>query len=159
MYHYLQSFKHLDKKAILNTLNCNSSEFENEKKQKQATIMDKILVEEDRLKKRKKQQPHLWTDPKSDKSKVITYSIENHNFKMRGFMSKHLDILSKENTLSFVLSFLYTKDPCVYVLYIFILKLEEKFHILLVFSLVIDCWTPEKETSEDFSRADRFLHF
>jgi hypothetical protein len=37
---------------------------------KQATIMDKILVEEKRLKKRKKQQPHLWTDPKSDKSKV-----------------------------------------------------------------------------------------
>lgn len=53
--------------------------------------MDKILVEEDRLKKRKKQQPHLWTDPKSDKSKVVTYSIENH-FKMRGFMCKHLDI-------------------------------------------------------------------
>lgn len=53
--------------------------------------MDKILVEEDRLKKRKKQQPHLWTDPKSDKSKVITYSIENH-LKMRGFMCKHLDL-------------------------------------------------------------------
>lgn len=47
------------------------TEFENEKRQKQATIMDKILVEEDRLKKRKKQQPHLWTDPKSDKSKIV----------------------------------------------------------------------------------------
>ncbi|XP_061162453.1 cilia- and flagella-associated protein 74-like [Saccostrea echinata] len=47
------------------------NEFENEKKIKQATIMEKILVEEDRLKKRKKQQPHLWTDVKSDKSKII----------------------------------------------------------------------------------------
>lgn len=53
--------------------------------------MDKILVEEDRLKKRKKQQPHLWTDPKSDKSKVITYSSGNY-FKIRGFISKYLDI-------------------------------------------------------------------
>ncbi|XP_062567016.1 cilia- and flagella-associated protein 74-like isoform X4 [Saccostrea cucullata] len=47
------------------------NEFENEKKLKQATIMEKILVEEDRLKKRKKQQPHLWTDVKSDKSKIM----------------------------------------------------------------------------------------
>lgn len=38
--------------------------------------MDKILVEEDRLKKRKKQQPHLWTDPKSDKSKVPVITFQ-----------------------------------------------------------------------------------
>ena len=47
------------------------SEFESEKRQKQATIMEKILTEEERLKKRKKQQPHLWTDAKADKSKVV----------------------------------------------------------------------------------------
>lgn len=62
--------------------------------------MDKILVEEDRLKKRKKQQPHLWTDPKSDKSKVITYSSENY-FKIRGFISKHLDIPKQRKLVHF----------------------------------------------------------
>lgn len=70
--------------------------------------MDKILVEEDRLKKRKKQQPHLWTDPKSDKSKVITYSSENY-FKIRGFISKHFDIPKQRKYT--VLTFVYSIDP------------------------------------------------
>lgn len=120
--------------------------------------MDKILVEEDRLKKRKKQQPHLWTDPKSDKSKVITYSIEIIS-KWEVSCANTLTYLSKENSLSFIIPFLYAIDPYEYVLYLIVLKLKEKFHILLVFSLIIDCWTPEKETFKDFSRADRFLHF
>lgn len=70
--------------------------------------MDKILVQEDRLKKRKKQQPHLWTDPKSDKSKVITYSDENY-FKIRCFMSKHLDIPKQRKYT--VLTSMYTLGP------------------------------------------------
>lgn len=70
--------------------------------------MDKILVEEDRLKKRKKQQPHLWTDPKSDKSKVISYSSGNY-FKIRGFISKYLDIPKQRKYT--VLTFVYSIDP------------------------------------------------
>jgi hypothetical protein len=33
--------------------------------------MDKILMEEDRMKKRKKLQPQLWSDAKREKSLVI----------------------------------------------------------------------------------------
>ncbi|KAK3105163.1 hypothetical protein FSP39_018521 [Pinctada imbricata] len=49
----------------------NKMEFENEKKQRQAQIMEKILVEEDRMKKRRKQQPNLYVDVKDDKAKIL----------------------------------------------------------------------------------------
>ena len=32
--------------------------------------MEKVLVEEERMRQRKKQQPLLWDDPKREKSKV-----------------------------------------------------------------------------------------
>lgn len=38
--------------------------------------MEKILVEEERMKKRKKQQPNLWLDPKKEKSKVETFVLK-----------------------------------------------------------------------------------
>lgn len=80
--------------------------------------MDKILVEEDRLKKRKKQQPHLWTDPKSDKSKVITYSSGNY-FKIRGFISKYLDIPKQRKYT--VLTFVYSIDHnCMHCTFLFL---------------------------------------
>ncbi|KAL4221191.1 hypothetical protein ACF0H5_019455 [Mactra antiquata] len=47
------------------------TQFESEKKDKQASIMDKILLEEKRMKLRKQQQPLLWDDPKREKSKII----------------------------------------------------------------------------------------
>jgi len=47
-------------------------DFEAEQKIKQSSIMGKILVEEERMKRRKKQQPVLWPDPKKEKSKVAT---------------------------------------------------------------------------------------
>lgn len=48
-------------------------DFLSEQKVKQASIMEKVLLEEDRLKKRKKQQPQLWEDPKREKSLVSFY--------------------------------------------------------------------------------------
>ena len=55
-------------------------EFENDKKQRQAQIMEKILVEEDRIRRRKKQQPNLYVDVKDDKAKVHSESKTDSNF-------------------------------------------------------------------------------
>lgn len=46
-------------------------QFEVSQKEKQASIMEKLLKEEEIIKKRKKQQPLLWEDPKREKSKVV----------------------------------------------------------------------------------------
>ncbi|XP_076472381.1 cilia- and flagella-associated protein 74-like isoform X2 [Babylonia areolata] len=43
-------------------------EFEREQTQRQMQIMDRILTEERRMKKRKKTQPQLWGEPKWEKS-------------------------------------------------------------------------------------------
>jgi len=44
--------------------------FELDQKERQAAIMDKILAEEEHMRRRKKQQPLLWTDPKREQAKV-----------------------------------------------------------------------------------------
>jgi hypothetical protein len=44
--------------------------FENEQKEKQASVMEKILIEEERMRRRKQQQPLLWDDPQREKTKV-----------------------------------------------------------------------------------------
>ena len=41
-------------------------------RQGQVAIASKILQEEERLVKRKQQQPQLWTDPNAEKKKVLT---------------------------------------------------------------------------------------
>ncbi|XP_033763578.1 cilia- and flagella-associated protein 74-like isoform X1 [Pecten maximus] len=47
------------------------TDFHLDQKSKQAAIMDKILLEEDRMRKRKKQLPNLWVDPQKEKTKIV----------------------------------------------------------------------------------------
>ena len=49
--------------------------FENDQKEKQANVMEKILLEEERMRRRKLQQPLLWDDPQREKSKVSVMII------------------------------------------------------------------------------------
>lgn len=56
----------------IETFERHKSDFEVERKRREATIMDKILIEEDRMKKRKKQQPQLWSDAKREKSLLVS---------------------------------------------------------------------------------------
>ena len=49
-------------------------QFENQQRQQQMEMIDRILTEERRLKKRRKRQPQLWGDPKWEKSLVRRWS-------------------------------------------------------------------------------------
>ena len=49
--------------------------FEGQQKEQHVAILEKILMEEDRMRRRKIQQPLLWEDPNKEKSKVLLFLI------------------------------------------------------------------------------------
>ena len=53
--------------------------FDADQKAKKASIMQKILMEEDNLKKRRKQQPYLWDDADREKS-LVSYTCTTTMF-------------------------------------------------------------------------------
>ncbi|KAL3862108.1 hypothetical protein ACJMK2_008101 [Sinanodonta woodiana] len=55
----------------LDTFEKQKSDFEARQKEKHAEIMQKVLIEEERMKQKKKQQPYLWSDPQREKSKIV----------------------------------------------------------------------------------------
>ncbi|XP_071146387.1 cilia- and flagella-associated protein 74-like isoform X1 [Mytilus edulis] len=56
----------------IETFERHKSDFEVQKRSRESTIMGKILLEEERMRKRKKQQPQLFSDPKREKSLVVS---------------------------------------------------------------------------------------
>ncbi|CAG2192855.1 unnamed protein product [Mytilus edulis] len=68
----------------IETFERHKSDFEVQKRSRESTIMGKILLEEERMRKRKKQQPQLFSDPKG---KIIGYAQKKKPLKIMRDMS------------------------------------------------------------------------